>query len=43
MNAKDLTGMPTTPPQAAATGLLERLFKLREHGTTPPTGLMLTI
>ena len=37
MNAKDLTGMPTTPPQAAATGLLERLFKLREHGTTPRT------
>ncbi|HRP22269.1 MAG TPA: NCS2 family permease [Alicycliphilus sp.] len=29
--------MPTTPPQAAATGLLERLFKLREHGTTPRT------
>ena len=37
MYAKDLTGMPTTPPQAAATGLLERLFKLREHGTTPRT------
>lgn len=37
MNTKDLTGVPSAPSQAASTGLLERLFKLREHGTTPRT------
>ena len=40
MNAKDLSGVPATPPQAASTGLAERLFQLREHGTTVRTELI---
>ncbi|MHA7599799.1 NCS2 family permease [Alicycliphilus sp. T452] len=40
MNAKDLSGVPATPPQAASAGLAERLFKLREHGTTMRTELI---
>ncbi|AEB86351.1 Xanthine/uracil/vitamin C permease [Alicycliphilus denitrificans K601] len=40
MSAKDLSGVPATPPQAASTGLAERLFQLRAHGTTMRTELI---
>jgi len=39
MSANDLSGV-TTPTSPPSTGLAERLFKLREHGTTVRTELI---
>ena len=40
MSAKDLQAVPATPPHITSTGLMERLFKLREHGTNVRTELI---
>ena len=41
MSAKDLSGVQTpSTPTPPATGLAERLFKLREHGTSVRTELI---
>jgi len=40
MSANDLSGVPATPTAPPSTGLAERLFKLREHGTTMRTELI---
>ncbi|MBS0391496.1 MAG: NCS2 family permease [Proteobacteria bacterium] len=40
MSANDLSRVPTTPTSPPSTSLVERLFKLREHGTTMRTELI---